>query len=560
MPSKMQKIYQKLALAVLLSLSLVLGACGNPNDTAISRQNNSSITAAVQLSPAVVTIDDPGSPTPAQTEAASPSPPVITALPTATAVVAPTPTNGNLPVLVPVQPSQVAAAANTPQPTISPKLPEPGISPTAKPTPTPTVEPNSQLIDRSLELKTMKTAYDAINKHLFREPDTGGILMAGLREVASVTGATLPVVSFEKNAEVNWNIFTQSFNKMLDSNRSFNYPKYQLAHRVVNVMAATVGDEHTYFLSSSDYQSRQNLLSGDNSSIGFGVLVTTQNEKAYIVRLVAGAPADRVGAMPGDQIVQYDDLAITDKNWTIIRTAKENETHKFTLARTGKSQPVVLEITKKKYTLPTVEYRMINGHIGLIAVRDFFLNVADETDRAMVELRKQGADSWIIDLRENPGGINVEQLVGRFVAGGEIMGYNADRKNRDPMKVSNDLTSGPDKGKPLSPLLPMAVLIDEGSASSSEMFALAAHDFKLGPLIGTKTAGALGHTAAYPLGDGSAISVTVDEYESRDGAKVNGTGVTPDTIIERSIQDLISGRDQQLAAGVEYLDKLLAKK
>ena len=141
------------------------------------------------------------------------------------------------------------------------------------------------------------------------------------------------------------------------------------------------------------------------------------------------------------------------------------------------------------------------------------------------------------------------------------MGYNSSRSGREDMKVSNDLASGgPDKGKIFSPLLPMAVLIDEGSASSSEMFALAARDFNLGPLIGAKTAGALGHTSAYPLGDGSAISVTVDEYETKNGEKANGVGVTPDQTVERTVDDLVAGRDPQLTAGVQYLENLLAKK
>jgi carboxyl-terminal processing protease len=146
------------------------------------------------------------------------------------------------------------------------------------------------------------------------------------------------------------------------------------------------------------------------------------------------------------------------------------------------------------------------------------------------------------------------------VAGGEIMGYNTNRQSREEMKVNNDLQNSPNKGKPFAPLLPLALLMDDISASSSEMLALAVRDFKLGPLIGTKTAGALGHTAAYPLGDGSAISVTVDEYESRGGEKVNGIGVTPDITVERSIDDLVAGRDPQLKSGVEYLEKLVAKK
>ncbi len=534
-----------LILTLLLALSLLLGACGTTNDPRGVTTSNAQVSAAIQLPPTEVLTGTSGQPTQPTTAARATTAAETTTSGelTSTPVIAATPTGAG------------AASGSVTAPT-----PVPAISAAPLPTTTPTPSANAERVDRAAELKTIKTAYDAIREHLFKEPDTAAILNAALKETASVIGKSAPVVNFGKGADSNWQLFQTAWNKLMESVPEFKYPKTQLSQRVVNVMADTVGDEHTYYLDANSYQSRQNLLSGDNSSVGFGVLVSTEAEKAFVVRIVPNSPADKAGVRPGDQIVKYDEQPIDDKNWTIIRNAKENETHTFLFGRPGEAGPVTLKIVKKKYTLPTVEYRMINGHIGYVAVRDFFLNVADETDRAMTELRKQGADSWLIDLRENPGGVNVEQEVGRFVAGGEVMGYNSDRKNREAMKVSNDLAAGPNKGKPFSPQLPLVVLIDDVSASSSEMFALAVRDFKLGTLIGVKTAGALGHTAAYPLGDGSAISVTVDEYESRGGTKANGIGVTPDVTVERTIQDLVSNRDPQLTSGVEYLEKQLAKK
>lgn len=514
---------------LLLALSLLLSACGGATSSLPTA--NPNITASVQLSPVSIAVEN------SPTAAASPEP-------TSTPVIAPTPTVDNK-YPTPSQQSTVPPATATVEVQI---------------TPTPIPTGPFEAIDQEAELKTIKAAYDAINKHLFKEPDLPALLQAGLKEEANVTGGTVPDLTFGTDAEANWNIFSTAFGKILPTTGDFKYPKFQLARRVVNAMADTVGDEHTYFMDPASYQSRQNLLSGNNASIGFGVVVTTQADKAYIVRVVPGSPADKAGIKAGDQIVQYDDKLITDKTWSIIKNANENETHTFILSRPSSPEPITVQVTKGSYTLPTVEYQLINNHIGYIAIRDFFLNVADETDKAMIELRKQGADSWILDVRENPGGINVEQVTGRFVAGGEIMGYNTNRQSRDEMKVNNDLQNSPNKGKPFSPLLPLTLLMDDVSASSSEMLALAVRDFKLGPLIGVKTAGALGHTAAYPLGDGSAISVTVDEYESRGGEKVNGIGVSPDITIERTIDDLVAGQDPQLKAGVEYLEKLVAKK
>ena len=515
---------------LLLALSLLLSACGVEKSSSLVT-TNPNVTTSVQLSPVSIPVDN------SPTAIASPEP-------TSTPVIAPTPTLDR----------------NYPDTNQQPTVPPPTATIVIQITPTPIATGTFEPIDRQAELTTIKAAYDAINKHLFKTPDLATLLQAGLKEEASVSGGAVPALTFGTDVESNWNTFSTAFEKILTGVGNFKYPKYQLARRMVNAMADTVGDEHTYFMDPTSYQSRQNLLSGNNASIGFGVVVTTQDGKAYIVRVIPGSPADKAGIRAGDLLVQYDDNLVTDKSWVIIKNAKENEAHTFILSRPSSPTPITVKATKGSYTLPTLEYRMINNHIGYIAIRDFFLNVADESDKAMIELRKQGADSWILDVRENPGGINVEQVTGRFVAGGEIMGYNTNRQSRDEMKVNNDLQSSPNKGKPFTPLLPLTLLMDDISASSSEMLALAVRDFKLGPLIGVKTAGALGHTAAYPLGDGSAISVTVDEYESRGGEKVNGKGVIPDMTVERTIDDLVTGRDPQLKAGVEYLEKLVAKK
>lgn len=276
------------------------------------------------------------------------------------------------------------------------------------------------------------------------------------------------------------------------------------------------------------------------------------------MRVIPNSPADKAGLKAGDQIAQFDGVIVTPKVTSELRATIEGSTHNFTIKRLGQDQPLTLKITKGKYTLPTVEYRLINNHIGYIAIREFFTNVAVETDNAMNALRKQGANVWIIDVRDDPGGVDAEQVVGRFVKGDEVMGYDINRKDNQPDKVSNTV-NGTIGGKPFDPLLPIVLLMNENSASSSEIFALAVRDFKLGTLMGTKTAGALGHTAAYGLGDDTAISVTVDEYVAVKQEKANGIGVSPDITVPMSIDDLANNRDPQLVAAVNEAEKNVAK-
>ena len=109
----------------------------------------------------------------------------------------------------------------------------------------------------------------------------------------------------------------------------------------------------------------------------------------------------------------------------------------------------------------------------------------------MRELYQQGATAWIIDVRGNPGGVNFDEVAGRFIQGGQVIGYDYNRTSRNEVRANNGGISGSNRGKPFSPELPFTVLIDEGSASASEIVALAIRDYKLGPIIGSKSAGAL---------------------------------------------------------------------
>ncbi len=530
-----RQIGKKSGLAMSLALiifSLLLSACGytpqNATATSQARSNEAATISAVQTS---VAYRNTSTTLPSLSRTTPPS-----------ANTTPPTTSSNS--------STTAPAANaTPTPIVGSTLPTPSAP--------------GEKIDKEAELKLVKIAYDAILKNLFKEPDTTGLLKAALDELSRTSGVTAPTVNFsQKDNEANWVFFRDAYNKTLDAAiaKGFKYPKNQLGRRIVDAMAQSVSDEHTYFLDPDSYDNRLRVLQGENSSVGFGIATTTQDNKIYIVRVVPGSPAEKAGLREGDQLVRYDETTLTDANRQITRSAKENETHNFTIARPGLNDLQTITVTKKRYNVPTVETRLINGHIGYIAIREFFADVADKTNKAMTDLAKQGADSWIIDVRNNPGGVNVEQLTGRFVKAGEVMGYNLDRKGRETVKVSGDGVSGEFRGKPFNPRLPLVLLINDGSGSSSEIFALAVRDFNLGSIIGEKTAGALGHTAAFALGDGSAISVTVDEYESKSGARANGTGVSPDVQVSRSINDLINGRDPQMDVAVNQLEKTLAKK
>jgi carboxyl-terminal processing protease len=156
---------------------------------------------------------------------------------------------------------------------------------------------------------------------------------------------------------------------------------------------------------------------------------------------------------------------------------------------------------------------------------------ADGTDaqvqQALVGFEQQGVQGWVLDLRDNPGGIVdiFARIASRFVAGGKPLGY----------AIGRDGQAQPIDSDPalfFTPQRPLAVLINGGSASSSEAFAAAAQDLGFAHLVGETTAGCLAEAQTFPLADGSALEITVQQFVSPQKRQINQVGVTPDEVVQ----------------------------
>jgi predicted small secreted protein len=271
-------------------------------------------------------------------------------------------------------------STSTPVKAATTATPLPSPTPAPTPKPTPTLSGPLEPVDKAYELDMVKKAYDSINNHLFKEPDNSRILAASLVELGNISGIKVKIPEFSGTKEEQWQTFSDTFNLTLEGLKLFNwqYPKGELAHRMITEMAEAVGDGHTYFMNKSAAQNRQNLFSGNNSQVGFGIVPVFYNDNVYLSRVILSAPAGKAGLQAGDQLVAYDDQPLNSKNWQIVREAKENESHKFTIKRLGEPKLLEINVVKGRYNMPVVEYRMINGNIGYIAIRDFFKNVTGE--------------------------------------------------------------------------------------------------------------------------------------------------------------------------------------
>lgn len=473
-------------------------------------------------------------------------PSVPTATPEPTATPAPEPTATPQPTATP-EPTATPDATATPAPANTTR-------PTSRPTatPRPTVSTTPAPIDPAAELKIIKNGFDAINKNFYTQPDTSVIAQKGLEQAAQVLGLSPPGQQKWGDATNNWQLFEQRYNDLV-SKATVQLPPGELAHQVVNVMANATGDLHTYFLDTqrSDAVLRQGR--GDNSTIGFGISFIQYQGGYFVQKLITGSPADAAGVKVEDKLVSFNGAAISASNFAQLSRTKEGTTYHFVFTRPNTAQPLNIDIQAKRYTVPTAEWKLMDNHIGFITLNAFHLDVQNKLDEAIADLKQQGADSLIIDLRFNGGGYNFERVAGRFVNDGAVLGQFNNRGGTTTLKARSD-------GKQVTPPLPLVVLIDHNSASASEVFSLAIQDYNAGTIIGNKSAGAVGTVRFWPLGDGTYLGVTASIYQTVKGEKLNGIGVTPDITVVRSTADILAGRDPQLDAAVKHLDDTLKAK
>lgn len=429
--------------------------------------------------------------------------------------------------------------------------PTPGPTTRSRPTPRPAIQlaenGTPAAIAADVELKVIKAAYDALVKHYYMEPDTSKIAQKALEQSAASLGVTPPTNLNWLDATPNWVLFEAEFRKLVAAGNTNGklLPPRVLAHTVVIAMAQTVGDLHTYYLDELRTDAWDRTSRGDNSNLGFGVTFTSLQNAYYVLRIVSGSPAQQAGFKVGDKLKTFDGKELNQSNFVQLSRVQEGRVYEFVFERAG--TPLTLKVEAKRYRVPTAEWKLLdNNKIGYILLNAFHTDVEKKLDEAIADLRKQGAESLIIDLRTNGGGYNFDKVAGRFIKNGEPLGRFINRGKPEPLRATSE-------NKYLDPPMPLVLLIDKGSASASEVFSLAVQDYKVGTLIGSKTAGAIGTVRAWPLSDGTSLAVTASIYENFKGQRLNGVGVTPDIIVARTPADILAGRDPQLDTATKFL-------
>lgn len=296
---------------------------------------------------------------------------------------------------------------------------------------------------------------------------------------------------------------------------------------------------------------------------GIGVEIGVRDGKVVVISPREGGPAFRAGVLPGDQILAVDGIPIKDISDAVRRIrGKVGTPVKVTFGREGSS--LVLEIVREEIAIRAVEYRIIDG-IGYLKVKTFSTVTPDEFRDALANLRSRGVSRVVIDLRYNPGGSLLEtlEMLYEFAKAGDIL---ITMRERDTERVfdTNSTRVALRSYKNFGNRTPgtfrdmkIAVLINGGSASASEIFAGTMKDWGY-PVVGSKSFGKGVGQTVFPLSDGSTLKLTTFEFLVGNGrVKVHGLGVTPTHPVsdpKLSSSDTLRD-DKQLEKAMEVLSR-----
>lgn len=409
-------------------------------------------------------------------------------------------------------------------------------------TPTPAPEQHLRLIEE---------AYTSLHELFFR-PTTSSQLLgsawAGARTAATQFGISARLtLSLNGTEAENLRRFATAFLQLLSAIPASDRDGVTFA--AAAAMAQSVHEQHTYFLPPAAARQMLSLSQGGSAFDGIGITLDTSRQPAVVIDVFKSSPADRAGVRPGDQIIAIDghDLPhatanqITNALSGVVGTAV-----RLTL-RNPQGITRTVKVVRAVIHPPVVESRFLQGGYCYVQLHSF--PPADEvlpaggTDvaeirQALTQCDSQGGHAWILDLRDNPGGADVEWVAGLFLSTG-VVSSAQDREGARYLLTT--------MGDPLSVQLPMAVLINGSSASSAEMLASALQDQHRAIVVGTHSAGIVNGTELVPLPLGAVIGVAVEQVLRGDtNEPLNGRGVTPTITVpeERPTR-------QQLAAGVD---------
>lgn len=295
----------------------------------------------------------------------------------------------------------------------------------------------------------------------------------------------------------------------------------------IDGMIKTLDDPHTSYLPKEVYQELQTDTRGEFG--GLGIVIGVRDDWITVISPIDDTPAARAGIRAGDRIIKIN--GDSTEGYTTMDAVKllrgeVGTSVTITIQRTGEPRPMEVTLVRGVIQLETVKSTTIDEHIGYIRISQFSEPTGDALKEQLNDLQGRGIDSLIIDLRNNPGGLlsSVINISDMFLEDGIIVSTRGRDQSQNQVFMSHKNAVEPD--------IPLVVLVNEGSASASEIFAGAVKDNDRGLLVGKDTFGKGSVQTIRELPDGSGVRITTALYYTPSGISIDHVGIAPDRIVD----------------------------
>ena len=321
-------------------------------------------------------------------------------------------------------------------------------------------------------------------------------------------------------------------------------------------MVDSLGDRWSYYMSQEDYASYLEQMANAYVGVGITIQVMEDGSGFHILQVTQGSPAEEAGLLPGDIVIGVESQPVA--GWTTAQVrelvkGKEGTFVQMTVLRAG--EEVTFSVERRSIQTPVAKAVMLENNVGLVTIVNFDSRCAEETIAAIEQMREQGAQALIFDVRYNPGGYASElvRVLDYLLPEGELF-RKVDYAGNEEVDMSDAACLE----------MPMAVLVNADSYSAAEFFAAALREYDYAVVVGEQTVGKGYFQRSYKLVDGSAVGLSVGKYYTPKGISLSEAGgITPDipvSVTEEEAFGIYAGtldpmQDPQILAAMEALAK-----
>ena len=342
--------------------------------------------------------------------------------------------------------------------------------------------------------------------------------------------------------------------KLIDQNYLDEVDEDSLKEGIYTGLLYGLGDPYSRYYTEEEYEEESRGTEGAYAGIGISITRNTEGG-ILVVECYEGGPADLAGLQKNDVITAVNGTDVTDLTPADVSQMireKEDGTSVLTVYHQEENEPEDISVTVSNVELPTVSYEMLEDSIGYLRITEFTMVTPQQFENAYKDLQEKGMEKLIVDLRDNPGGVlsSVCDVLRQILPEGLIV-YTEDKYGeKQEMKCDGDT--------PID--IPLAVLVNENSASASEIFAGAVKDYGIGTIVGTTTYGKGIVQSLQKLSDGSAVKLTTARYYTPKGNDIHKVGITPDVEEKLDVSllnktEISHEEDNQLQAAIEAVSR-----